>query len=204
MSTATDVIDTLGPGRRSVVWVQGCSLHCPGCIVPESWGVGRGRAVDPRELAHSLLGDDPQVGLTVSGGEPTDQPEAVAALLAAAKALGRTTWVYSGRTLAELRSDERPALAALLALTDVLVDGRFDRSSAAALGYRGSTNQQIHRLTEAIPQEAAEGGQPGKVQVTVSDAGQLTVIGVPAPGFLGNLREGLARRGVIVDPEHHW
>ena len=28
--TARDVVDTLGPGRRSVVWVQGCSLSCPG------------------------------------------------------------------------------------------------------------------------------------------------------------------------------
>jgi len=26
---------TLGPGLRSVIWVQGCPFHCEGCISPE-------------------------------------------------------------------------------------------------------------------------------------------------------------------------
>lgn len=26
---------TLGPGVRSVVWVQGCPFHCLGCLAPE-------------------------------------------------------------------------------------------------------------------------------------------------------------------------
>lgn len=203
MSTAIGVVDTLGPGRRAVVWVQGCSLHCRGCIVPESWARGRGQTVDPEALAHQLLAGDPTSDLTVSGGEPTEQPEAVALLLAAARRMSRTTWLYTGRTLAELRADPRPAIAELLAQVDVLVDGRYEVSQAQALGYRGSANQQIIRLTEAISSKDAHGGQPGKVEVTISD-GHLNVIGVPAPGFLSQLREGLARRGVIVDPTNQW
>lgn len=45
--TATGVTDTLGPGRRSVVWVQGCHIGCPGCIVPESWGFDRAHGSIP-------------------------------------------------------------------------------------------------------------------------------------------------------------
>ncbi|MGD0006352.1 MAG: 4Fe-4S cluster-binding domain-containing protein, partial [Anaerolineaceae bacterium] len=25
-----------GPGKRSVVWVQGCTLNCPGCFNPQT------------------------------------------------------------------------------------------------------------------------------------------------------------------------
>lgn len=204
MDTALGVQNTLGPGRRSVVWVQGCSLHCPGCIVPESWRFGGGRQVDPRMLAEELLADDPSAGLTVSGGEPTDQPEAVAALLAAARVMGRTTWVYTGRALAELKADPRPAMGELLAGTDVLVDGAFDLGQAAALGYRGSANQRVLRLTDGISEADAEGGEPGKVEITLSGEGFLTVVGVPAPGFLPALQEGLAARGVSIHPRHRW
>ena len=31
-----------GPGRRAVVWVQGCTLGCPGCFNPETHDAGNG------------------------------------------------------------------------------------------------------------------------------------------------------------------
>lgn len=202
--TQRGVVDTLGPGTRSVVWVQGCTLHCPGCIVPEMWGDVVGDLVDPVRLAHDLLDADAQAHLTVSGGEPTEQPEALALLLATAHELGRSTWVYTGRTLEELLEDPSPAMLDMLAEIDVLVDGRFEQDDAMALPYRGSTNQRIMRLSDAIPREAAEGGRPGKVTISIDDQGELVVIGVPPPGFLTNLRAGLQARGVTVVPTHPW
>lgn len=202
--TQLGVVDTLGPGTRSVVWVQGCTLHCPGCIVPEMWGEVGGELMDPVRLAHDLLGADPEVQLTVSGGEPTEQPEALALLLATAHQLGRSTWVYTGRTLEELLEDPSPAMLDMLAQIDVLVDGRYEYEDAKALPYRGSTNQRIIRLTDAIPRKDAEGGQPGKVAITIDALGELLVIGVPPPGFLTKLRAGLQARGVTVVPSQPW
>jgi len=74
-----NVCDVLGPGHRAVVWVQGCSLHCEGCIAPEMWDKGDG--VDVDDFARQLVSSGPIDGVIVSGGEPSEQAEAVGALL---------------------------------------------------------------------------------------------------------------------------
>jgi anaerobic ribonucleoside-triphosphate reductase activating protein len=200
--TARDVVDTLGPGRRSVVWVQGCHVACPGCMVPEMWNpdVG-GTLVDPVALAAELLGSDPSAQLTVSGGEPTEQPAAVGALLRAAHRLGRTTWVYTGRTLEELLDDDD--VVAMLADVDVLVDGRYEQSRPTSRPYRGSANQRIINLTGVIPTDGIDRGV-GRVSVTLDGDGGIVVVGVPPPRFLRELRERLERRGITVSPEQPW
>ncbi|WP_244928743.1 4Fe-4S single cluster domain-containing protein [Nocardioides sp. W7] len=200
--TALDVVDTLGPGRRSVVWVQGCTIHCAGCIVPESWRAG-GRLVDPAELADELLADQ-DAQLTVSGGEPTEQPAAVARLLAAARERGRTTWVYTGRSIEDLVAEGDDDLLTMLALTDVLVDGPFAEDQAGGVGYRGSRNQRILRLTDAVDEESALGGRPGKIELRLSSSNhELTLIGIPEPGLMTSLRERLAARGHELN-SRHW
>jgi anaerobic ribonucleoside-triphosphate reductase activating protein len=169
------------------------------------WGPGAaGELVDPVALAHQLLADDPAAALTVSGGEPTEQAAAVARLLAAARALGRTTWVYSGRTLEELLAAQDPDVLEMLAYVDVLVDGRFEESTAAALMYRGSANQRILRLTETIPASDAERGPGGRLGVTIDSTGTMVVIGIPPPGFLPQFQARLRERGVIISPQQPW
>jgi len=32
-----------GPGKRAVVWVQGCTLGCPGCFNPQTHSVAAGK-----------------------------------------------------------------------------------------------------------------------------------------------------------------
>jgi len=202
--TARDVVDTLGPGRRSVVWVQGCSLSCPGCMVPEMWNpnVG-GEVVDPVALAHRLLGGDDGIHLTVSGGEPTEQPLGVAALLRAARSMGRTTWVYTGRTLEELLDDDDDAVLALLAEVDVLVDGRYEQNLPTAKPFRGSSNQRILNLSGVIPDEVIDRGAAA-VSLSVDGNGGLVIIGVPPPGFLPQLQERLQGKGLRLRPETPW
>ena len=73
-------VTALGYGRRLGVWVQGCSRSCPHCISPEMQPQDR-----PALPLQSLLRQLPELedcsGLTISGGEPLDQPEAVLALM---------------------------------------------------------------------------------------------------------------------------
>jgi len=35
-----------GPGARAVIWLQGCSLNCPGCWNPLSHSIEAGIAVE--------------------------------------------------------------------------------------------------------------------------------------------------------------
>lgn len=198
------VRDALGVGLRAVVWVQGCSLGCPGCMVPETWPAAGGQLVDPHALAGQLLQAPAIEGVTVSGGEPTEQAAAVAQLLAQVKAAGKNTWVYSGYTLEELLARHDPATEALLALTDVLVDGRYERERAGRLRWRGSANQRIIRLSDAIPAERLAGGEYSQVEIRLDEHGRLIVVGVPPPGFLAQFLERLRAQGVAVQPQTPW
>lgn len=198
------VREALGPGLRAVVWVQGCSLRCPGCMVPETWPSTGGQWVDPVELARMLLQRPEIEGITVSGGEPSEQAAAVARLLAEVKTAGKNTWVYSGYTLEELVARNDPATDEMLAFTDVLVDGRYDMAQAGSFRWRGSANQRILRLTEAIPIERIQGGEFSRVEITLDYRGQLLVVGIPPPGFLHHFVERLREKGVVVSAGSPW
>src|SRR5450631_731853 len=73
-----------GPGRRAVIWLQGCSLHCPSCWNIATHSRDSGTRTISAELvsrvleARSRYGID---GITLSGGEPVHQIDSVIKLL---------------------------------------------------------------------------------------------------------------------------
>ena len=84
-------VTVLGPGRRIGLWVQGCSIHCPGCVSQDTWPSDPAKAIAVRDLVawcRRTAGDAVE-GVTISGGEPFDQPVALAALLRALDAWRR-------------------------------------------------------------------------------------------------------------------
>ena len=94
------------------------------------------------ELA-AEVGANPDIeGVTLSGGEPFEQPRGVLALLERLRA-GTTLSVllFSGYTRAEIEG--QPLGPRILALTDVLVDGRYDCAQPAGRGLRASANQRV-------------------------------------------------------------
>ena len=159
-----------GPGTRFVVWVQGCTLGCPGCFNPATHAAG-GEVRDTDELAALAAGSD---GITVSGGEPLQQAEAVAALLGAARARGLSTLVFSGYTLDEIGA--LPHGPAVLAQLDVLVDGRYVAGERRAEGLRGSENQRIHLLTDRHRREEVEATPVAEIRI--APTGEVILTGV--------------------------
>lgn len=159
-----------GPGSRFVVWVQGCTLGCPGCFNPGTHALG-GREIAIDELAAQMAGAD---GLTVSGGEPLQQAEAVAALLDAARRAGMSTLVFSGYTLDEIRA--LPGGPEVLARLDVLIDGRYVAGERLATGLRGSANQRIQLLTSR--HTLAEVEATPVAEVRISPTGDVVLTGV--------------------------
>jgi anaerobic ribonucleoside-triphosphate reductase activating protein len=159
---------------RFVVWLQGCSLGCPGCFNPATHDAAAGREVTVESLAAQMAAARVD-GLTLSGGEPMQQPAAAIALLDAARALGLSTLIFSGYALDELR--ELPGGAEVLARLDVLIDGRYVAGDRLGAGLRGSTNQQVHLLTarhtlaeiEATPVAEVRIGPTGEVVLTGVD-----------------------------------
>lgn len=165
-----------GPGARFVVWFQGCTLGCAGCFNPTTHDPDAGRRMPVDELIGELTRARPGIeGLSLSGGEPLQQPAAARAVLDAARALGLSTLAFSGYTLDEIRG--LPGGPDVLARLDVLIDGRYVAPDRLATGLRGSANQRIQLLTdryaladvEATPVAEIRIGPTGDVVLTGVD-----------------------------------
>ena len=136
-----------GPGRRSVLQVQGCPLRCSlACFVPETHSLDDGVVLPVNVLVEALLDPigAPRDGVSILGGEPFAQPVGLAALLRSLKARRIHTVVYTGYTLEVLARRAEPAIRAALELTDLLIDGPFVAALADGAGeWRGSRNQRF-------------------------------------------------------------
>ena len=135
-----------GPGIRTTFYCQGCPHHCPGCHNPESHDPRRGEplTVERAETICAAIAANPILdGVTLSGGDPLLQPEAMAAFLRLLKErTGQNVWCYTGYTLEECLAD--PARRECLRWIDTLVDGRYvEALRDLSLDFRGSSNQRI-------------------------------------------------------------
>jgi anaerobic ribonucleoside-triphosphate reductase activating protein len=201
ISRAHYPVDVLGPGRRAGLWVQGCSIGCRGCIALDTWPVDPDRAIDVQRILDWLreLPEDGVDGVTISGGEPFDQPEALLELLVALRTWAdegeRDLLCYSGRSLTVLRR----RFASSLALLDAVITGRFVAARAPGDIWRGSANQLLvplsdlgHRRYDEFVNHAAE---RTRLQATV-DGSTIWYVGVPRPGELAALTAALEKRGL--------
>ncbi len=137
-----------GPGSRAVIWLQGCPFSCDGCFNKDLRASAAGEAISVVEIVSWLRGISGITGVTISGGEPTEQ---LPALLRLFKAVRRDTnlsiLIFSGRTMVEIR--ELDGGEDLLSYLDVLIDGRYDESRNNPPGvWPSSSNQRIHLLTD--------------------------------------------------------
>lgn len=168
-----------GPGRRFALWVQGCAIRCPGCCNPEMFGTEGGRIADSAELAAQALAVKDLEGVSVLGGEPTEQPEGVADFCERVKAGGLSVMIYSGYTLEELRAKQSPAVERILAAADLLADGRYDNKlPETKRRWLGSSNQRLHFFTNRYQADDPRFSTANTVELRLSKDG-LTVNGWP-------------------------
>ncbi|GAB1510411.1 4Fe-4S cluster-binding domain-containing protein [Actinophytocola sp. KF-1] len=169
-----------GPGQRFVVWSQGCALACPGCFNPETHEGTAGATRTVGELVDAALAEVPGIeGVTLTGGEPLEQPEAVAAFCAGLRAAADLgVIVLTGFTRAEIERD--PAMARAVAGADLVVAGRYNERLRVAAGLRGSANKEYWDRTGRYPPAAL--GRVPDVEVHIGVDGMVTVTGIAAPG----------------------
>lgn len=174
-----------GPGARYALWVQGCSIRCPGCCNPHLFPDAGGDVVPVGTLLAEIRTVREEIeGVTFLGGEPFEQAAALARLAEGARALGLSVMVFSGYMLDEVRARADAGAASLLRATDVLVDGRYDaRRPERTRLWVGSANQRFHYLTNRYaPQiERPPAGAPlREVEVRIDEDGRVGANGWPA------------------------
>ena len=133
-----------GPGLRFTVFTQGCPHHCPGCHNPETHDPMGGQDADTADIIQKMLVNPLLSGVTLSGGDPMEQPLPCLEIAKAAHQNMLNVWTYTGNTFERLLSENDPDRITLLRETDVLVDGPFILAQRSLeLCYYGSKNQRL-------------------------------------------------------------
>ncbi|MDR3075748.1 MAG: radical SAM protein [Synergistaceae bacterium] len=182
-------IYALGPGKRFGLWLQGCSIHCDGCISRETWDFGGGEARDISELAREIAetaGNEKLDGLTVSGGEPFDQAEPLMKFLREIASFGiRDVLVYSGYRIEYLL----PRFAEIRDLTAAVVDGPFELGGETESCWRGSANQTLSVFRPEFETRYAEWERvkKGRLQILKNEYG-VFVAGIPRQGDVAKIK----------------
>jgi anaerobic ribonucleoside-triphosphate reductase activating protein len=136
-------------------------------------------------------------GITVSGGEPFDQPAALECLLRELRTATATdVLVFSGHPFHRLR----PWLARAPGLIDALVSEPYDSQAPQTLALRGSDNQRLHLLTALgrdrfSPFERPMTAADRRLDVMFDDNGEVWFAGIPARGDFSRLAETLREAG---------
>lgn len=194
-------VTALGPGRRVGIWFQGCSIGCAGCLSRDTWDHAAAAETTVEQVVATVarLCPDGVDGVTISGGEPFEQPAALHALVRALRSWGRSTGgepdvlVYSGRGLSDLLAEHPEVLADL----DALIPEPYQAQLPPTAGWQGSGNQPLVLLSELGHARfaGADRAAAPQLQVAVSD-GTVWMIGIPRPGDLPRLSAALATRGI--------
>lgn len=142
-----DIVDGTivdGPGLRTSIYFAGCAHHCHGCHNPQSWNFNAGHDMTITELVEHIRENDFDV--TLSGGDPIYQIDAIIPLCREIRALGKNIWLYTGYTIEEI--EESASLSRILNEVDAIVEGPFIESQRdLSLHFRGSANQRIIKLS---------------------------------------------------------
>lgn len=143
-------VRVLGPGERVGIWVTGCQRRCVGCMTPELQDPSAGRQIDCAQLVKAAQkAPGPVDGVTISGGEPFDQPEQLNRLVSLlCRELTDDIIVYTGYTLEQLRERHCPDTDGVLDTIAVLIDGAYVQELDDGIGLRGSANQRIHTFRQ--------------------------------------------------------
>jgi anaerobic ribonucleoside-triphosphate reductase activating protein len=200
-------VTSLGPGRRIGIWLQGCSIGCPNCISRDTWSKDEDSLIN---LAVVLdwcrkQGEKHPDGITISGGEPFEQPVALAALLD-----GIAVWrnevespfdilCYSGLPFKRLQQDFPDILRRL----DAIIPEPFVRGRPANRPWRGSSNQPLiplstlgHERYGSYIDKELSGKSDFQAQV---QAGRVWFIGIPGQDDMERLEAACQSRGVVPE-----
>ncbi|MCP4749658.1 MAG: radical SAM protein [Proteobacteria bacterium] len=188
---------TLGPDLRFAIWVQGCRRSCEGCMSPSARALDGGKVLPVSLLADTILNTPDIEGISISGGEPFLQAQALTLLLRKVKQqrdLGII--VYTGFMIQELQD---PCASGkyhrrLLREIDLLIDGPYVEDLNDGLSLRGSSNQQVHALTDRYAAVMDQSYGIAKREVELHQLrDRALIVGIPGKEFHTRWKSGMSR-----------
>ncbi|MGP1577171.1 MAG: 4Fe-4S single cluster domain-containing protein [Treponema sp.] len=165
-----------GPGCRSVIWTQGCSIRCPGCWNKNLWDFTPNKEILVSDLVSRILKQKTFIeGITILGGEPFDQYTELFKLCKALADENLSLIVYSGYEKQVLIDK---GYAPLFHCIDVLISGPYIESlRSMELGLIGSSNQRTDFFTNRY--SAADLVKTNEIEISFTDTGSMQIYGYP-------------------------
>lgn len=168
----------LGPGLRYAIWTQGCVFNCPKCTSPDTKPINPNILIPINDIIKSIADNDKIEGITISGGEPFLQASKILLLLERIRVIRPllNIIIYTGFNIEELDWNEAKEV---IALSDVVIDGRYIEEYNDNKGIRGSSNQRVNYISERLIKykDDIESGKRN-FEVYVSDS-QMNILGIP-------------------------
>ena len=176
----------LGPENRVALWLQGCERRCEGCMSLESRPLTGGKVVSIQKLAEKISEVSDTEGITISGGEPFLQADALYALLTELrKRRDFGVIIYTGYTVEELKALHNEKIDAILnGLADLIIDGEYVEQLNDGRSLIGSANQVPHFLTDRYkPYEEMYTSKKRNVEI-IATQNEVLLAGIPDPAML--------------------
>jgi len=105
------ITEVNGPGKRFGIWLQGCSRKCPDCYNPEAQDAAGGYEMSIEELCSMIISTSGIEGVSISGGEPLEQADALIELLGMLKRDTRlNVLIFTSFTMEQLKEHSGIAL----------------------------------------------------------------------------------------------
>lgn len=200
-------VTVLGPGKRAAIWVQGCLNSCQGCISPDARDMNGGEIETIDDIARWICNRDGIEGITISGGEPMLQAEALVELIREVKRSSDLGIVcYTGFIYENLLRKGKVVQKLLLQNVDMLIDGPYISEQHADLLWRGSSNQRLiplsDRYREHLDRLTPDKDKTVGMQFYINDDGAPGYFGVPPiPSFDEKFISEMEKRGISVRKE---
>jgi anaerobic ribonucleoside-triphosphate reductase activating protein len=165
-----------GPGKRYVIWLQGCTLGCKGCWNTEMWSHKENRLIERSELLADILSANDIVGVTLLGGEPLQQFDNLLWLLIELQKSPLDIMLYSGYSYPEIIEDK--SLSNVIKLVDIIITGRYVQAQRNInLRWRGSDNQEVHYLTDKY--KSNDFIECNQVEIHIGEFSEIEMLGYP-------------------------
>lgn len=137
-----------GYGKRFCIWTQGCSIRCESCANKDTWDFNVGEIWEVDSLVKKIELENEIDGITILGGEPLDQINAISELCTKVKKNGLSVILFTGYCIEKNKKFKNYNINKLLLNVDLLIDGQFEADNILeAPNLVGSKNQKIYYLT---------------------------------------------------------
>ena len=186
-----------GPGLRTVVFFQGCSIHCVGCWNPNSHHFHGGEIKVEAVVQNVLRARQEHTleGVTFSGGEPMQQADSLLGLMNSLrrKAPELSFGMFSGYAEHELDQGQywiwgdgsseqhrKRLWQDIRASLDFAILGRFNQAQPSTLPLRTSGNQVLRLFNDRY---SLGYFSEQLTEVSIKEGGRVEVTGFPTLGL---------------------